>query len=278
MWAADKKGEGVLKALITEPKLQLEAKFRDPIMVDNRLRIIVASNNDWAVPTGIGDRRWFVLNVANTYAGTEHRNYWIALYAEIDNGGAAAMFHDLLAMDLSGFDVRAVPHTAAKAQQQAHSLAGTEAWLYHVLQEGAIGYKNWESIGLTVSTDDAYGCYEDFSERQHAWRPEIKSVWSKKMRAALGRCVADTKQKTGSERVRLFQFAPLDACRLQFGNHVGAPDIEWELENEPMLHPGVAITGSDTLLDAPSIEMDAELEPDPDYCPEYEPEDEEESD
>ena len=72
VWAADKKGEGILKALITEPTLQLEAKFRDPIMVENRLRIMVASNNDWAVPAGIGDRRWFVLNVADTYAGTKN--------------------------------------------------------------------------------------------------------------------------------------------------------------------------------------------------------------
>jgi hypothetical protein len=125
LWAGDKKNEGVLKALITEPRLQLEAKFRDPIMVDNRLRIIVASNNEWVVPAGMGDRRWFFLNVADTYAGTGHREYWEALYAEIDNGGAEAMFYDLLNMDLSTFNVRAVPHTAAKAQQQAHSLRGT---------------------------------------------------------------------------------------------------------------------------------------------------------
>jgi hypothetical protein len=75
LWAGDKKGEGVLKALITEPSLQLEAKFRDPIRVDNRLRIVVASNNDWAIPAGIGDRRWFVLHVADTYSGTEHQSY-----------------------------------------------------------------------------------------------------------------------------------------------------------------------------------------------------------
>jgi hypothetical protein len=273
LWAGDKKGEGVLKALITEPKLQLEAKFRDPIMVDNRLRIIVASNNDWMAPVGIGDRRWFIVDVANTYAGTEHRKYWVALYAEIDNGGAAAMFHDLLAMDLSEFDVRAVPHTAAKAQQQAHSLAGTDAWLYHVLQEGAIGYKNWESVGLTVSTDDAYACYEDFSKRQHAWRPEIKAVWSKKMRTALGRCVADTKQKTGSDRVRSFRLAPLADCRQQFETHVGAPNIEWEPENEPKSDPGVAIvpqtaedvgelTELDVPLDAPKLDGEPENEPD----------------
>jgi hypothetical protein len=289
LWAADKKGEGVLKALITEPKLQLEAKFRDPIMVDNRLRIIVASNNDWVVPTGIGDRRWFVLDVANTYAGTEHRKYCVALYAEIMKGGAAAMFHDLLAMDLGGFDVRAVPHTAAKAQQQTHSLAGTEAWLYHVLQEGAIGYENWQSVGLTISKAAAYNDYEDFSKRQHAWRPEIKAVWSKKMRTALGRCLADTKQKTGSDRVRSFRLAPLAACRSQFETHVGAPNIEWEPEDEPMSRPGVAIvrptavgvgepTEPDALQDTPSIEWEPELEPDSDNSPEYEPEHDRESD
>jgi hypothetical protein len=250
------------------------------------LRIIVASNNDWVVPTGIGDRRWFVLDVANTYAGTEHRKYWVALYAEIENGGAAAMLHDFLAMDLTGFDVRAVPHTAAKAQQQAHSLAGTEAWLYHVLQEGAIGVDNWQSVGLTLRMNHAYTDYEDFSKRQHAWRPEIKSVWSKKMRTALGRCVTDTKQKTGTERVRLFQFAPLSDCRRQFATHVGAPHIEWEPENEPNSDPAVAIVRptaedvgepTDALQSTPSIEWEPELDPDPDYCPEYDPVDDWES-
>jgi hypothetical protein len=264
LWAADKKGEGVLKALITEPKLQLEAKFRDPIMVDNRLRIIVASNNDWVVPTGIGDRRWFVLDVANTYAGTEHRKYWDALYAEIENGGAAAMFHDLLAMDLRGFNVRAVPPTAAKAQQQAHSLTGTEAWLLHILHEGKIGYENWQSFGLTISKDTAYNDYEDFSKRQHAWRPDIKAVWSKKMRTALRGCMADMKHKTGNDRIRSFRLKPLADCRRQFAIHIGAPNIEWEPENEPQLDPSVAVvqqaaqdvsglTELDEALDAPEF-------------------------
>src|SRR6516162_11551431 len=86
-WAGEKKAEGILKALITEPRLQLEAKFRDPIMVDNHLHIMVASNSDWFVPAGMGDRRWFILDVADTYGGAGHREYWDALYAEIDTGG-----------------------------------------------------------------------------------------------------------------------------------------------------------------------------------------------
>jgi hypothetical protein len=241
LWAGDKKGEGVLKALITEPRLSLEAKFRDPIMVDNRLRIIVASNEDWVVPTGMGDRRWFILDVANTFAGTEHKDYWDPLYAEVERGGAAAMFYDLLAMDLSGFDVRAVPHTAAKAQQQAHSLRGVDAWLFDVLNEGAIGYQNWKKDGLTVSKDHAYDCFEDFSKHQRHWRPDANHVWSKKLRKLLGTCMEDTRQKNDTQRVRAFKFAPLADCRRRFATIAGAPNIEWEPANDEDECAGPAI-------------------------------------
>jgi hypothetical protein len=176
VWAGDKKGEGVLKALITEPTLSLEAKFRDPITVKNCLRIMVASNNEWAVPAGVGDRRWLILNISNRYAGTKNATYFAALKLEIDNGGAAAMLHDLLAIDLSGFNVRDVPRTAAKAQQQALSLPSVEAWLYQVLQEGAIEQRvqpggsvvrhEWQATGLNVSKDVGYAAYEDFSSRR----------------------------------------------------------------------------------------------------------------
>ena len=237
------------------------------------MRIIVASNNDWAVPTGIGDRRWFVLNVANTYAGTGHRDYWSALYAEIDNGGAAAMLHDLLAMDLSGFDVRAVPHTAAKAQQQVLSLHGTEVVAPPRPTRGrGSDAKGGHANGLTVSKDDAYMRYEEFSKRQHDWRPEIKAVWSKKIRTMLGSCVSDTRQTNGKGRVRSFQFAPLADCRRQFASHIGAPDMEWEPDNEPETAPGAAVEPTaedigepaelDAPHDAPSIEWEPELEPD----------------
>ncbi|WP_334485655.1 primase-helicase family protein [Bradyrhizobium algeriense] len=233
LWAGDKKGEGVLKALITEPQFQLEAKFRDPIMVKNLLFIMVASNNEWAIPAGMGDRRWFVLDVADTYAGLGHQTYFAPLYAEIENGGAAAMLHDLLNMDLKAFDVRAIPHTAAKAKQQALSLHGALAWLYDVLQEGSISSEQWQDGGLTIDTDRAYMCYVEFSKRQRDWKPEIKSVWSKNIRAALGSHINPTRPTKGNTRVRSFQFAPLDDCRRQFASHLCAPDLEWEMEGQP---------------------------------------------
>ena len=280
LWAGDRKGEGVLKGLITEPTFQLEAKFRDPIMVKNRLFILVASNNDWAVPVGIGDRRWFVLYVASTYAGTTHSDYWNALYHEVEAGGAAAMLHDLLAMDLSQFDVRAVPHTAAKAQQQVLSLHGTTSWLHHVLQEGSIGDyvaqgtligDRWGSSGLTVSTAYAYNCYEDFSKQRREWQPEIKDMWSKNVHKALGPQVKETRPTMNGTRVRSFEFAPLDECRRQFADHVGAPDLEWqEADDAPQAKPGA---GGQTDEDVCAPKAASESQPDNQQEPEYEPED-----
>jgi hypothetical protein len=286
LWAGDRKGEGVLKALITEPTFQMEAKFRDPIMVANYLRLMVASNNDWAVPTGVGDRRWFVLNVADTYAGTEHWDYWSALYAEIENGGAAAMLYDLLAMRLSEFDVRAVPHTKAKAQQQVHSFRGPTAWLYDILQQGAIGHNKWNEAGLTISKDQAYECYKEFSKERREWQPDIKDSWSKKIRKMLGPCVGDTRPLIGRERVHSLKFAPLADCRHRFEACVGAPNIEWDagVAPEPATDTTVRQT-ADHLSDltvlgavdhAPSIECELESEPEdwPDYEVNCEPENE----
>ena len=81
------------------------------------------------------------------------------------------MLFDLLATDLKGFDVRAIPNTAAKAQQQVHSLQGSMAWLHDVLQDGSISGERWQDSGLSIEKDRAYMCYVEFSKLQRDWRP-----------------------------------------------------------------------------------------------------------
>jgi Family of unknown function (DUF5906) len=270
VWAGDKKAEGVLKALITEPRLSLEAKFRDPITVENRLRIIVASNNEWAVPAGIGDRRWLILRVNNSYAGTNHADYFDALGSEIENGGAAAMLHDLRGMDLSGFNVRQVPRTAAKAHQQALSLPSIEAWLYQVLQDGAIEQRaqngllgtkqEWEANGLMVGKDLAYAAYESFSSKNRDYKPAGKSNWSKKLHAILGPSLATTRITGDTGRTRSFQFGPLGDCRQRFAAEIGA-DFEWDpdysvqtaqVDETPAANPATAASAPDSTRTAPA--------------------------
>jgi hypothetical protein len=180
-------------------------------------------------------------------------------------------------MDVSGFNVRAVPHTAAKALQQVHSLQGSMAWLHYLLEEGAIAGERWQDAGLTIETDRIYTCYVEFSKRQRDWKPEIKSVWSKKIRTALGPHINTTRPTKGNARVRSFQFAPLDDCRRQFASHLSALDLEWEAENEPINQSREVPEGmwdhEDSGLDARDTEWETEWEPETDPEPEYQIED-----
>jgi hypothetical protein len=200
------------------------------------------------------------------------------------------MLYDLLHMDLRGFNVRAVPDSAAKTEQKLLSLLGTKLWLYEALKEGAIGSDRWQGTGLTTNKDHAYEHYKEFSKQRREHHPDIKDLWSKNIHAVLGPNVKDTRPTNGNERVRSFQFAPLTDCQRQFAIHLGAPDLKWEEpDNEPGSVPDVAVgqttedvgdpTDPDALHDAHVLEMEEpELEPEPDYLAEYEPEDEGESD
>jgi hypothetical protein len=235
LWAGDRKGEQILKALITEDTFQLERKFCDPIPVPNRLRIMIASNNDWIVPVGTKGRRYVVLDVSDRYSDQNdpaHAAYWDPLQAQFGDhapdNGRAAMLYDLLHMDLSGFNIRGVPKSAAKTEQKLLSLRGTLSWLHQALQEGVIEFDRWNQTGLTIGKVHAYAHYQDFSKRQREWQPEIKDLWSKKLRTALGECVNDTRVKG----VRSFRFAPLVDCRRAFASHIGDPDLQWDEPDE----------------------------------------------
>ena len=68
-WAGDKQGEGTLKALITERTLMIEPKGVDSFQMPNRLKILMATNNDWVVPASADERRYFVLDVSDMPEG-----------------------------------------------------------------------------------------------------------------------------------------------------------------------------------------------------------------
>ena len=92
-WAGDKKGEGVLKGLITEPTLMIEQKGVDAIMSPNRLKIMMAANAEWVVPASRDERRYAVFEVSDARVGD--REYFKALHHELGNGGLEAMLFDL---------------------------------------------------------------------------------------------------------------------------------------------------------------------------------------
>lgn len=102
LWGGDKRQEGMLKALITDPTRDVEMKGKDIFTIRNFARLIVASNNEWAVPAGLDARRFIYGNVSSARKG-DHE-YFAAIRLQMDNGGKQALLYDLLHEDISGWN------------------------------------------------------------------------------------------------------------------------------------------------------------------------------
>lgn len=65
--------------------------------------------------------------------------YFAELQEELDNGGYEALLHYLLhEVDLTGFNVRAVPQTEGLRQQRDQSLPPLETWWVELLETGTL--------------------------------------------------------------------------------------------------------------------------------------------
>lgn len=135
-FAGDKKHESVLKTLITEDSLAIEAKGVDVEMQPNYTHIIMASNDDWVVPANADERRYFVLDVGSDQK--QNSEYFEALLAQLRNGGYEALLDFLMRYDLKGYQVRTVPQTRALSEQKTLSLDPVESWWHARLTDGAL--------------------------------------------------------------------------------------------------------------------------------------------
>ena len=133
-FAGDRKHESILKTLITEPSMLIEAKGVDAEVARNCVHLIMASNDSWVAPAGTDERRFLVLDVSSDHA--QDTDFFGRLLLEMDSGGRAALLNMLLQHDISDFNVRRVPQTSALRDQKNLSLAPHEAVLLEMLVTG----------------------------------------------------------------------------------------------------------------------------------------------
>jgi hypothetical protein len=137
----------------------------------NRLHVLMASDQEWVVPAAISERRFFVLDVKSDRL--QDTAYFTAINEELENGGYEAMLYDLLHYDISKFNVRAVPETAALQDQKTRSLSTDLAWWNCVLHRGYVyesklgqeehfvQWHEWEATRVL------YKSYSEFAKSRH---------------------------------------------------------------------------------------------------------------
>lgn len=217
-WAGDKVGEGTLKALVTEPTIPIEPEFVNLFQATNRLNILMASNADWVVPVTADERRYFVLDVADTRKGD--RGYFNALYQAIDGAELPAFLDHLLQLDLSNFDFRNLPHTTAlNAQKLVGADSSTRFWL-DCLTNGEIvgtGESDWPDDIVAQVLHEAYvGHAHDHGDRRPLTAHHMAEKLAKLMPCRNLRRIRPLKPHGNNQRPTRYALDHLDACRAAF--------------------------------------------------------------
>ncbi|MGC8495084.1 MAG: primase-helicase family protein [Syntrophobacteraceae bacterium] len=233
-WAGDKVGEGVLKALITEPTIRVEPKGKDSFEVRNHANLIIAGNNDWVVPAGLDERRFMVLEVNDSHL--QDHDYFKALRQEMDKGAIAAMLYDLLQMDLAGANIRAVPQTRGLFDQKLLSADTVTKWWYARLQEGC----QLPDDGLWTSYEETQKLFIHYCEyaKLFSRHPDDPASFSRKLRALCQHESAESPGITGPKRINIagkrlnvLIFPSLAESRKRFEEAIKFP-VQWGKDDE----------------------------------------------
>ena len=229
-WAGDKQGEGVLKALITEPTVMIERKGVDAVSMKNYIRVIMASNNEWVIPAGLDERRFAVFDVGNAYQ--KNNAYFAAIEQEMNNGGKEALLHFLLTNDFSTYpNPFVIPQTKALIEQKIHSMRADDSWWFERLWNGAQistsdTWEDWVStsrlqadyILVTGRTGQSRKSSEtELGMKLRKWVPGIRTA---------SRTVLPEEPHKKGKTVAGYQFPRLEVCRDAFAKRMGA-EIEW---------------------------------------------------
>lgn len=227
-YAGDKKHESVLKTLITEDMLTIEAKGVDAEASPNFVHLILASNEEWVVPAGPFERRFFVLDVGDGHQ--QDVDYFRKIDRHLRNGGYQALLHYLLTYDLSRYEVRTVPATSALQDQKILSLSPLEEWWLERLSQGRIANEVWPKTIMRTAVQQDYILYaRDFNVTKRGCATRLGHFLSKICPTI------QSKQGGAPHRNWIYHMPSLDVAREHWEEKYGK--TEWPAVDESVRAP-----------------------------------------
>jgi Bifunctional DNA primase/polymerase, N-terminal len=215
-----------LFGLITEPKLTIEPKGCSLYTADSFLNLSITSNAAHFLPVSGTARRFLIPTVSTAHM--QDFVYFTAIQSQLEDGGyEALLYHFLHEVDLTGFNVRLVPDTAALREQRDQSLAPLDAWWSELLETGTLMGADPVSPNRAVSNayqrqievDGSYGTTQiryinqlGIYDQARLIEPRLKNhIGDHKLSAHLIEMGGDNTKKV--LRRRGWTFLPLSVCR-----------------------------------------------------------------
>lgn len=217
MWGGDKVNKDILKNLITGQTLNIEQKFKDSYTARNYCRFFFTTNSDWAAPVERGNRRFLVLDVAET-----HRNdkkYFGGIVSDLETGGYSDFLNYLLERDYSERDFEGdLPKTEASTENLMNGLNSVEQYILEQIEEPDSLF-NKRKTGW-VSTKELHNDYLDWSDKNRLHHIFSKLRFTHLFAEALPVLSVERKQEKGQRDMAIF-LPDIEVLENSFWNKLG---------------------------------------------------------
>jgi hypothetical protein len=129
---------------------------------------MMTTNSAHAVQAGVGDRRFYVLDVDDEMA--QQRSWFDPMRKDLDEGGDGQFLWLLLNLQLKDFHPRHRPKTAELIDQQYRSADSVSQWASTCIEADgiatAVPYPTTLPLSQTIETASLLSSYTDFCRRQ----------------------------------------------------------------------------------------------------------------
>lgn len=245
-FAGDKKHESVLKMLVTEDSIQIEAKGVDVETYPNYVHLFMAANDPHVIRASGDERRYFVLEVGDEKK--QDKKFFGRMVEQMEDGGYEALLFYLQNIDLRDFQVRDVPQTEALQEQKLLSMSIDEEWWYRKLQNGRILDSDPEWRGV-IPCDSVISDFTAYAEKWKFSRRGNETALGKflariapHIERSQRRGMVDDYDNDGrpmrkAKRVYFYDFGSLEQCREAWekihGKTNWEPQTELDLQQPP---------------------------------------------
>jgi Family of unknown function (DUF5906) len=130
--------DSIIKNLISEDNLSINAKNIEAKLSRNFIRLILTGNPPHIVKAGRFARRFLVLKISNK--NRLNTEFFKKLTYELDNGGYEALMYYLMHYPINKFNLRIVLKTEGLLEQQIESMKGEIRFWYIILHTGELPY------------------------------------------------------------------------------------------------------------------------------------------
>jgi hypothetical protein len=135
LYGGDVRHAGIIRSLITDEYHMFEAMGIDAVKARNDVRLVLTSNKILAAPVQPGDRRYTIIDMGKRKAP---KNLISQVLYELDHGGPAALFHELLTMKYDGELARSNVVNKELLDLKGINLPPLETWWYDTLTSGCV--------------------------------------------------------------------------------------------------------------------------------------------